>query len=597
LDREHDAGGPDLKKARETTDPLVVRGVTSNIRSLWTAVHYVALAAAAVALVVLNQHQWFIGDEWSFIAQRKAGDLLSPHNGHWTSLPLLVFRGLDTLFGLGSYRPYVLVLIVAHLIATHLLWRVMRRSGVAPGLATGLCAIFALLGAGYENLLWAFQISFVGALALGLAFLLLTDHDGGIGRLDRLGWLAGLATMMCSGVALTMIGVVGLNAVMRRGWKTGFIIVGPPLGAYLLWSWGWGWRAVGSDADLSLPVLLQLPGYVWKGLTATFAQSVGHDGGGPALLLCFLIWVARVPTGIGHRKDDLNLACAAGAVSLFLIAALVRLGNYTVEQSQSSRYLYLSAALLLPLVGSALSSLSPESLGSRVILPVVGVMVLVHGVNVLRAEAEVTGVREQASRAVIAAAARIAFRHERVIADEGEQFARPEPVNAASLSFKALRQLVSRGELPVEAKADPLSHLAAATQLQLSRTSRPMWPLEGASRPRLLGTRSDPFESIEEPGCVSILESSRPEFTIAIDEPASLLVKSARAGSASLLLKEKDGRFARYPDAERSPWVRLVRLASGKGRFVNIAAHPVILEINFPGDGEATVCGLSIPGS
>ncbi len=564
----------------------------STIRSPWTVAHYGGLAVAAVVLVVLNQGQWFIGDEWTFIAQRKAGDLLLPHNGHWTSLPLLVFRGINALFGLGSYRPYILVLIAVHLMATHLLWRVMYRSGVAPGIATGLAAVFALLGAGHENLLWAFQITFVGALAFGLAFLLLTDHDGGISRLDRFGWLAGLATMMFSGVALTMVGVVGLNAIIRRGWRTGFLVMGPPMGAYLLWSWGWGWRDVNSDLDLSLPVLLQLPDYVLKGLTATLAHGVGLEGGGPALLLCLLIWVARAPTGIGRRKFDVSLACAAGAVSLFLIAALVRLGTRTVEQSQSSRYLYLGVALLLPLVGAVLSSLSPGSLGNRVILPMVGVMVLVHGVNVLREAADVTSAREQASHAVIAAAAGIAFRHEPVIADEGRRIPPPEPVNAPALSFKAIGQLVRHGELPVTAHVDPLSHLGAATQLQLSATSRPMWELEDAKRPRLIGTRSEPFETIRGLGCVSILKSARPEITIATEEPASLLIKSARAGSASLLLKQKDGRFAKYSDSGLSPWVRRVRLAAGEGRYVNIAIHPVILEITLPGDGEATVCGL-----
>ena len=63
----------------------------------------------------------------------------------------------------------------------------MRRAGVRPWIATLTAAVFVFFGAGAENILIAFQITFVGSFVFGLAQLLLADHDGPINRRDWLG--------------------------------------------------------------------------------------------------------------------------------------------------------------------------------------------------------------------------------------------------------------------------------------------------------------------------------------------------------------------------------------------------------------------------
>ena len=81
---------------------------------------------------------------------------------------------------------------MVHLVAAALLLAVMRRARVRPWIATAAASSFVLFGAGWENIVVPFQICFTGALAFGLAQLLLADHDGSIDRRDRLGLLAGL---------------------------------------------------------------------------------------------------------------------------------------------------------------------------------------------------------------------------------------------------------------------------------------------------------------------------------------------------------------------------------------------------------------------
>jgi hypothetical protein len=171
--------------------------------------------------VKLGHYRWFYLDEWDFLAVRDGGsvnDLLRPHNEHWSTLPILVYRAVAR--GWPPQLHAVLALIITlHLTAAVLLRIVMRRAGVSPWIATSAAAVFVLFGAGSVNIWWAFQIGFVASLVLGLTQLLLADHDGSIDRRDRLGLLAGSAGLLCSGVAVTMVLVVGIATLARRNWR------------------------------------------------------------------------------------------------------------------------------------------------------------------------------------------------------------------------------------------------------------------------------------------------------------------------------------------------------------------------------------------
>src|ERR1041385_1004162 len=146
------------------------------------AVHVATLVLAAGVLVHFARGQWFWFDEWDFLTLRGIRHapigLFQPHNEHWSTVPILVYRALGAAVGLHHYLPYLAVVFVLHLTAAHLLWRIMRRGGVAPLVAAAAAGVFALLGAGYENLLWAFQMGFVASLTLGLAHVLLVSGPG-----------------------------------------------------------------------------------------------------------------------------------------------------------------------------------------------------------------------------------------------------------------------------------------------------------------------------------------------------------------------------------------------------------------------------------
>ncbi len=173
---------------------------------------------------------WFQLDDWDFLAARTGGnlgDLFRAHYEHWMTLPIVAYRLMWQLVGLHSVAPYQLLVIVGHLTVAALLRVVMRRAGVGPWLATAAATLFVFFGAGAENILVAFQITFVFALAFGLAHLLLADHDGPVDRRDWFGLLAGLAGLMCSGVAVSMVIVVGYATLLRRGWRIALLHTAP----------------------------------------------------------------------------------------------------------------------------------------------------------------------------------------------------------------------------------------------------------------------------------------------------------------------------------------------------------------------------------
>ena len=91
------------------------RGATSAL------VTFVLLELAALPLIlVLARDRWFYSDDFDFLVTRRAGDigdLLRPINGHWSTLPILAYRLLWSLFGLHSYLPYQVTVVVTHLVA------------------------------------------------------------------------------------------------------------------------------------------------------------------------------------------------------------------------------------------------------------------------------------------------------------------------------------------------------------------------------------------------------------------------------------------------------------------------------------------------
>ena len=143
----------------------------------------VVLAALAfsAAILWLTRGYTFYFDEWTFILTAPdwtLATLLQPHNEHPVMLTRAIYAALLATVGLRSYLPYMAVLLALHAASAVLLFEVVRRrAGDLVGIACA--ALLLVLGAGWEDLLWAFQMQFVGSVACGLGMLLAAREPRG----------------------------------------------------------------------------------------------------------------------------------------------------------------------------------------------------------------------------------------------------------------------------------------------------------------------------------------------------------------------------------------------------------------------------------
>lgn len=199
--------------------------------------------------LLIGRRAWFGHDEWDLLSKRTIGSfssLFNSHDGHWCTIPVIVYRVMWSVFGLRHYLPYQALIIAVHFAAAWLIRRVMLRAGVRPWIATATALVLVLFGRGEQDIISAFQITYVGALVFGLVQLLLADHDGPLDRRDWLGLAAGAAALMCSGVAVTMVIIVGIATLIRRGVRVAAVHTVPLGFVYAIW-----YLTIQSDARTS----------------------------------------------------------------------------------------------------------------------------------------------------------------------------------------------------------------------------------------------------------------------------------------------------------------------------------------------------------
>jgi hypothetical protein len=318
---------------------------------------FVAVEAFALPfLIALGRSIWFTADEWDPIAKRTAwdlGDLFRPHNEHWSTLPILVYRLLWWLVGLRTHLPYLVIAVLLHMTVAALLRAVMRRAGIGPWLATLAASAYLLFGEGYFNVEFAWQMAWGAALACGLGYLLLIDHDGPTDRRDVIGLLLGVAALMSAGPAVAMVIVVVIAAFLRRGWRVALLHAAPLGTIFLMW-----WVVIGRKNYPRHATLGEAARFMGRNLWATF-HALGHlPGVGAALIVLLvsglaLIWI-RPRDGSAWRLPTAPLALLIGApVFLFITGTGRGAPVFGVQSSNVSRYLDVAAVMMLPALALA----------------------------------------------------------------------------------------------------------------------------------------------------------------------------------------------------------------------------------------------------
>ena len=423
--------------------------------------------AAFAYYLVLARSQWFFSDEWDFLASRglNAHDLLRAHYGHWVAVPLLVYRVLWAIVGLHSYLPYASVTIGLHLTAAALLRAIMRRSGVPPWTSTLAASVFVLFGTGAQDLLWAFQVTFTGALVLGLVQLLCADHVGPIDRRDWFGITAGLLALMCSGVAVTMVIVVGIAALLRRGWRVAALHTVPLGVVYLAW---WARYSRGRYVVGGTP--REILAWTISGVAGLFSGLGEIPGVGWAValvLVCGLGLVVRT-RGVAAFGDRLSMPTALliGVIGFLVITGYDR-GRLGASLASSSRYLHILGALVIPAIAVAIDAIIrySKTFGR---LALAALLVGIPGnVAYARDRARSDEATARATRQVMLSvpAMPLALHVPRAL--------RPEPNLASQVTLGWLLDGVASGRIPTTRPAGATRLLTDRLRLSLMELDRP----------------------------------------------------------------------------------------------------------------------------
>ena len=136
---------------------------------------------ALVVLVWMGRDMTFYHDEFAFLLMRDLSwnGLLSPHNEHLSATLVLLYRVLVGTVGTVSYWPYLGVTFALHLVVAGIAYVVVRRE--ASGVwALGAMAVVLLLGSGGDDILWAFQSGTIGAVAAGMAAVVVAPRRPGV---------------------------------------------------------------------------------------------------------------------------------------------------------------------------------------------------------------------------------------------------------------------------------------------------------------------------------------------------------------------------------------------------------------------------------
>jgi hypothetical protein len=332
-------------------------------------------ALVFAGILYLTSYKNFYYDEWDFISQYRPGQSTSiwlGHNEHWSTIPILLWKLLFVVVGLKSHIPYEAACAAGHVACVILLFiLIRRRSGDLPAFAAA--SILLVFGSGGTNIVWAFQVGWVGSIAFGLSAMLLLESDLPFRRRVLFVSTALLASLMCSGVGLAFLAAVGAEVLFDANRRRYLLALVVPVLAFGVWFLIYGAGLAGTPGapcptcspsgfganfhhgPMTLDYFLTLDRFVVSAAASSLAGIVGLPNVGIVVLPILAVVIAfqwRRSKGI----ESWQLGMVAGLVAWFTLVGLGR-AQTSALASADPHYLYVGAIFLLPLIANLVRSL------------------------------------------------------------------------------------------------------------------------------------------------------------------------------------------------------------------------------------------------
>lgn len=541
-----------------------------------------------VAFVLLYRKGFgttFYYDEWNFLMNRRdwtIGTFLEPHNEHLSLVPIAIYKLLFVTAGIDDYAPYRVAVLLIHLLCVALLFLLVRRR---VGDVVGAIAVLPILflGTAWQDLLWPFQIGYLGSVAAALGMLLALERRTAPGDVAACVLIAAALASSSIGIPVAVLAFVELLArrePLKRLW-----LVATPVAFYLLWSLVYGNPRAAPGAQNGLwPLLRQnipdTPGYVASAAAGAFGALTGWgiDWGRPLTILAAIglaIWLVS-----SRPFSPRALAVLAAAATYWGLTGLFRA---QLNLPAESRYLYFGAILLVLL---GVEFLHGVRLSNRA-LALLGVLALVFSLSNFGPLEDGSG-GLQATSGVVSAelgALELAGR------STDPQY-RPDPARAPDISagayFDTISELGSPADRPDEIArrleperqaADVVLTQALATKLEPTAKRPP-----SGSRPTIDAVVAG--EVVVRPGCVT-LKPVAPGAVLDLAVPApGIAITTSGGASVEARVRQFASTFPAAPLGTVGPRsVALLRLPARRG----LGPWHVRLTPTEP----VTACGLS----
>ena len=297
----------------------------------------VLLVAVGAFLMYVGRGETFFYDDWAYVVEKFGGglrSLLLPHSEHFSLVPIAIYKVLFHLVGLNHYQVFRLVLVVFHLGVAALVYDLARRRiGAWPALVAA-AAILCLFAA-WQNLIWAFQMSFVGSVLGGLAAWALIDRD--TRACDIAACLAVAFALSCSGLGLPFVPGIAVELLWRRQPRRLWLVAGP-FALYVLWYSQYGVSMVTTASIVASPQWIMNMGAA--GVGALIGRDV--DWGIPLSVVALTLAARRFVGGV--RVSPRLVGAVLTALTFWILTGISR---SLIQAPDESRYAYLSAVLVV----------------------------------------------------------------------------------------------------------------------------------------------------------------------------------------------------------------------------------------------------------
>jgi hypothetical protein len=554
---------------------LEARETAAERRGGWLPLAVLGALMALVAAVLLYEGRNLIifFDEWSIVLDRRAWDLdafLKPHNEHIALLPVAVFKLLFVTVGLDDYWVYRTVAVAVHLVCVGLLFMLLRRRlGDWPAVLGA--GFILLLGSAWEDLLWPFQIGFVGSIAAGLGVLLALESQPR--PRNVLAAVLLTVSLACSSIGLPFVAATFVDVIVRPGWRSRLWVPLTPFALWVLWYLAYGKDGVLQGTTLGTPALVKsnlplAPEFAAEMVASGFGALVGLaiEWGRPVAVLAVVVLCLRlaqkapIPAGLA--------SVLALGVAYWGLTAVFRAH---LHAQAAPKYMYLSAVIVV-LVAAELLRGVPVTTQALVILGVVLALAAVGNLAKLQAG---SAVLHDSANYVAPELAAV-----ELAADYVDPAYRPDPGRAPAISagryLQSVEDLGSAADTPEEAlkRPEPARQAADAVLVQAMRIGPYRARAQsGGNPPKILTAEG----SVERQASCAVFHPSGAPSSVELETDSDLVATNEGTQAAEYRLRFFADGYSAGPSGTFDP-AATHRLPLGRGNLprpwrIRVTAH------------------------